>query len=216
MSQPIPTLEELQSRQPLQQPTYADQARLERVIAELRKRPPLVFAGECDELREKIADAAAGSAEVSEVVSLVASMSFLSACGGGNAKPSGNTPDAAAPTPPPETPSETGCGRHGNCSTCMGERGCGWCHNLNRCVAGHWANGASHGACGGDNWVTGADRCDDRCARIRDCGASSWSRQVLGSPIGSISSSDTCPRLKNASLARACDGSPLYSVRARS
>ncbi len=62
MSQPIPTLEELQSRQPLQQPTYADQARLERVIAELRKRPPLVFAGECDELREKIADAAAGRA----------------------------------------------------------------------------------------------------------------------------------------------------------
>ncbi|MFT3971877.1 MAG: 3-deoxy-7-phosphoheptulonate synthase class II [Micropruina sp.] len=62
MSQPIPTLEELQSRQPLQQPTYLDQARLERVIAELRKRPPLVFAGECDELREKIADVAAGRA----------------------------------------------------------------------------------------------------------------------------------------------------------
>ena len=37
MSQPIPTLEELQSRRPLQQPTYADQARLERVIAELRE-----------------------------------------------------------------------------------------------------------------------------------------------------------------------------------
>ncbi len=62
MSQPIPTLEELQSRQPLQQPVYADQARLAGVIAELRRRPPLVFAGECDELREKIADVAAGRA----------------------------------------------------------------------------------------------------------------------------------------------------------
>ncbi len=62
VSQPIPTLEELQSRQPLQQPTYLDQARLAGVIAELRKRPPLVFAGECDELREKIAEAAAGRA----------------------------------------------------------------------------------------------------------------------------------------------------------
>jgi hypothetical protein len=38
-------------------------------------------------------------------------------------------------------------------------------------VSGHWANGPSHGACGGDNWVAAADRCDDRCARIRDCGA---------------------------------------------
>ena len=62
MSQPIPSLEELQSRHPLQQASYADAAQLECVIAELRKRPPLVFAGECDELREKIADAAAGRA----------------------------------------------------------------------------------------------------------------------------------------------------------
>ena len=62
VSQPIPTLEELQSRQPLQQPSYADQARLAGVIGELRRRPPLVFAGECDELREKIADVAAGRA----------------------------------------------------------------------------------------------------------------------------------------------------------
>jgi 3-deoxy-7-phosphoheptulonate synthase len=62
VSQPIPSLEELQSRHPLQQPTYADAAQLEAVTAELRRRPPLVFAGECDELREKIADAAAGRA----------------------------------------------------------------------------------------------------------------------------------------------------------
>jgi hypothetical protein len=82
-----------------------------------------------------------------------------------------HTPDAAAPTTPPETSADTGCGRHGNCSSCAGERGCGWCHNLNRCVAGHWAHGPSHGACSGGNWVSGADRCDDRCARIRDCAA---------------------------------------------
>lgn len=62
MSQLIPALEELQSRRPLQQPTYADAALVEGVIAELRRRPPLVFAGECDELREKIAAAAAGRA----------------------------------------------------------------------------------------------------------------------------------------------------------
>ncbi|MFT4218877.1 MAG: 3-deoxy-7-phosphoheptulonate synthase class II [Micropruina sp.] len=62
MSLPIPTLEELQSSLPLQQPSYADAALLDGVIAELRRRPPLVFAGECDELREKIADAAAGRA----------------------------------------------------------------------------------------------------------------------------------------------------------
>jgi 3-deoxy-7-phosphoheptulonate synthase len=43
-----------------QQPTYADADQVRRVAAELRKRPPLVFAGECDELRRKIADVAAG------------------------------------------------------------------------------------------------------------------------------------------------------------
>ncbi|MCW3156860.1 class II 3-deoxy-7-phosphoheptulonate synthase [Micropruina sonneratiae] len=62
MSTPIPTLERLQSLHPVQQPSYADTEQLHRVIAELRKRPPLVFAGECDELRSKIADAAAGRA----------------------------------------------------------------------------------------------------------------------------------------------------------
>ena len=78
-------------------------------------------------------------------------------------------PDAAAPTPPPETPSETGCGRHGNCSSCAGESGCGWCHNLNRCVAGHWANGAAGNQCSGSNWVTDTAQCDDRCGRADDC-----------------------------------------------
>lgn len=32
---------------PVQQPTYADTDLLNRVTAELRKRPPLVFAGDC-------------------------------------------------------------------------------------------------------------------------------------------------------------------------
>ena len=58
----IPSLEQLRALNPLQQPTYADIRQLERVTAELRKRPPLVFAGECDELREKVADVAAGRA----------------------------------------------------------------------------------------------------------------------------------------------------------
>lgn len=62
MSTQIPSLEQLRALNPLQQPSYADTARLDAVTAELRKRPPLVFAGECDELRGKIADVAAGRA----------------------------------------------------------------------------------------------------------------------------------------------------------
>ncbi|MFT4294770.1 MAG: 3-deoxy-7-phosphoheptulonate synthase class II [Micropruina sp.] len=62
MSQQIPTLEQLLSRQPVQQPTYADTDLLRGVTDELRRRPPLVFAGECDDLKSKIADAAAGRA----------------------------------------------------------------------------------------------------------------------------------------------------------
>jgi len=62
VSQQIPSLEQLQTLAPVQQPTYADTELLGWVTAELRKRPPLVFAGECDELRTKIADVAAGRA----------------------------------------------------------------------------------------------------------------------------------------------------------
>ncbi len=82
-----------------------------------------------------------------------------------------HAPDAAAPTPPPETPAERGCGRHGNCSSCLGESGCGWCHNLNRCVAGHWGPRPGGRPCSGSNWVHEAAQCDDRCARRRDCSA---------------------------------------------
>ncbi|MGV8908671.1 MAG: class II 3-deoxy-7-phosphoheptulonate synthase [Propionicimonas sp.] len=43
-----------------QQPVYPDPAEVARVLAELRHRPPLVFAGECDDLRAKVAEVAAG------------------------------------------------------------------------------------------------------------------------------------------------------------
>jgi 3-deoxy-7-phosphoheptulonate synthase len=46
----------------VQQPTWLDQAELARVTAELSILPPLVFAGEVDTLRSRLADAAAGKA----------------------------------------------------------------------------------------------------------------------------------------------------------
>ncbi|HET9873875.1 MAG TPA: 3-deoxy-7-phosphoheptulonate synthase class II [Propionibacteriaceae bacterium] len=58
----VPSLEELHALNPLQQPTYGDPAALEQVIAKLRTLPPLVFAGECDDLRTKMASVAAGEA----------------------------------------------------------------------------------------------------------------------------------------------------------
>ena len=39
----------------VQQPTYEDADRLNWVVNRLRELPPLVFAGECDDLRDKIA-----------------------------------------------------------------------------------------------------------------------------------------------------------------
>ncbi|WP_084499740.1 class II 3-deoxy-7-phosphoheptulonate synthase [Brevibacterium album] len=47
---------------PRQQPTYQDPAELEAVLEELRAVPPLVFAGEADLLRSRIAEVAAGRA----------------------------------------------------------------------------------------------------------------------------------------------------------
>ena len=47
-----------------QQPPWPDAAELERALAELRAMPPLVFAGECDLLTERLAKAAAGEAFV--------------------------------------------------------------------------------------------------------------------------------------------------------
>jgi 3-deoxy-7-phosphoheptulonate synthase len=58
--QPIPSLAELHRLGAAQQPVYPDADEVARVLAELRHRPPLVFAGECDDLRAKVADVAAG------------------------------------------------------------------------------------------------------------------------------------------------------------
>ncbi|WP_405217404.1 class II 3-deoxy-7-phosphoheptulonate synthase [Agrococcus sp. Ld7] len=45
-----------------QQPTWQDEAAIERVRRELRSAPPLVFAGEVDQLRDRLASAARGEA----------------------------------------------------------------------------------------------------------------------------------------------------------
>lgn len=47
-----------------QQPIYPDTVQLQTVVDKLRKRPPLVFAGEADALRDKMAQAARGEAFV--------------------------------------------------------------------------------------------------------------------------------------------------------
>ena len=58
----IPALDALHARNPPQQPRYRDQADLAQVLATLRSLPPLVFAGECDDLRSRIAQVAQGNA----------------------------------------------------------------------------------------------------------------------------------------------------------
>ncbi len=59
-SSSVPSLAELHALNPLQQPTYADAGAVDSVIGKLRTLPPLVFAGECDDLRAKMASVAAG------------------------------------------------------------------------------------------------------------------------------------------------------------
>jgi len=58
----VPTLDELRALKPLQQPEWPDPVALEQVIAQLRVLPPLVFAGECDDLTTKIGAVARGEA----------------------------------------------------------------------------------------------------------------------------------------------------------
>ena len=58
----IPTLEQLHALRPLQQPTYPDAGAVDRAVSRLRTVPPLVFAGECDDLTEKIAAVTRGEA----------------------------------------------------------------------------------------------------------------------------------------------------------
>jgi len=58
----IPSLDDLHALGPAQQPTYPDAEALHAAVARLRTLPPLVFAGECDELKAKVAAAARGEA----------------------------------------------------------------------------------------------------------------------------------------------------------
>jgi 3-deoxy-7-phosphoheptulonate synthase len=58
----VPSLDELRALKPLQQPEWPDSEVLDQVIRELRKLPPLVFAGECDDLTTKIGAVTRGEA----------------------------------------------------------------------------------------------------------------------------------------------------------
>ncbi|MDR0991008.1 MAG: 3-deoxy-7-phosphoheptulonate synthase class II [Propionibacteriaceae bacterium] len=62
MTNLIPELDGLRALNPPQQPVYHDLAERDRVLAQLRSLPPLVFAGECDHLKANLAQAAAGRA----------------------------------------------------------------------------------------------------------------------------------------------------------
>jgi len=58
----IPDLAALHALGAQQQPTYPDPAAVDAAVAKLRTQPPLVFAGECDDLRAKIAAVGRGEA----------------------------------------------------------------------------------------------------------------------------------------------------------
>ena len=58
----IPSLEELHASGAAQQPTYEDPVAKDAVVDKLRSMPPLVFAGECDSLRDKMAAVTRGEA----------------------------------------------------------------------------------------------------------------------------------------------------------
>jgi 3-deoxy-7-phosphoheptulonate synthase len=58
----VTDLNSWRARPAAQQPDWPDPAALEAAVAELRTFPPLVFAGECDALKARIADVAAGKA----------------------------------------------------------------------------------------------------------------------------------------------------------
>jgi 3-deoxy-7-phosphoheptulonate synthase len=58
----IPDLASLHALGPAQQPSYPDRAAVDAAVARLRTMPPLVFAGECDELKEKLGAVARGEA----------------------------------------------------------------------------------------------------------------------------------------------------------
>lgn len=56
----VPNLAELHAMPQMQQPSYPDPAAVAAVVSRLRGLPPLVFAGECDDLRDKLAAVADG------------------------------------------------------------------------------------------------------------------------------------------------------------
>ncbi|HNM96603.1 MAG TPA: 3-deoxy-7-phosphoheptulonate synthase, partial [Marmoricola sp.] len=58
----FPSLAQLHAMGAAQQPTYADADAVDQVVTRLRGLPPLVFAGECDELKAKLAAVADGKA----------------------------------------------------------------------------------------------------------------------------------------------------------
>ncbi len=60
----VPSLDDLWALNPPQQPTYEDPTEVGRALKTLRALPPLVFAGECDALKSKLARAAQGEAFV--------------------------------------------------------------------------------------------------------------------------------------------------------
>jgi 3-deoxy-7-phosphoheptulonate synthase len=62
VSPDIPTLAELHALGAAQQPTYPDAAAVQAAVEKLRIAPPLVFAGECDDLTAKIAAVTRGEA----------------------------------------------------------------------------------------------------------------------------------------------------------
>ncbi|MCL2784501.1 MAG: 3-deoxy-7-phosphoheptulonate synthase class II [Propionibacteriaceae bacterium] len=64
MNPTVPSLDSLIALNPAQQPAYEDQALVAKVLDQLRSLPPLVFAGECDALKHKLAEAAQGRAFV--------------------------------------------------------------------------------------------------------------------------------------------------------
>lgn len=58
----IPPLDDLWALGAAQQPTYADEAARDQAVERLRRMPPLVFAGECDDLRGRLGEVARGNA----------------------------------------------------------------------------------------------------------------------------------------------------------
>ncbi len=58
----VPDLASLHALGPAQQPTYPDAAEVDAAVTRLRRMPPLVFAGECDDLKAKMAAVARGEA----------------------------------------------------------------------------------------------------------------------------------------------------------